>query len=74
MSVTNLPIWKINSTPIEKLREVLQYAESHPEDVNCLMVLWIDSDAISQYQTCATTTISDAVYMLEKTKLEVLSK
>lgn len=72
-TVANLPVWKINSTPIEKLREVLQYAESHPEDINDLIVLWLDADKLPQWQTSKTVTLGSAIFLLEKTKLEMLT-
>lgn len=66
--VVNFPNWRINCTPIEKLREVLQYAESHPEEVNNLMVLWQDKNAMTQYEVSAKNELKDAIFMLENTK------
>lgn len=71
--VINFPKWKQNCTGIEKLREILQYAESKPEEVNHLFVIWENSDSCRQYATDSNLTIVQAIGMLELAKHDLLN-
>lgn len=69
--VINFPKWRENCTPIEKLREVLQYAESHPEDVKRLLILCENADSRRQMHTDGSLTTVQAIGMLELAKLDI---
>ena len=71
-NVTNFPLWKQNCTSIEKLREVLQYAESHPEELNDLIVLWNDESGVRRMECDGQLRVDKSVFMLEMAKLDML--
>ena len=64
--VKSFPTWKLfNCTPVEKLRELLEYAERHPEDVTKLVVIWFNEEGLVSWQTDKDIAICEAVYALE---------
>lgn len=73
--VVSFPHWKrSNSAPIDKLREMLEYAERHPEDVKDLIILWNNEEDIRCAETDSEIHVSMMVYMLEPAKFDVLSE
>jgi hypothetical protein len=70
VGVINFPKWRENCTPVEKLREVLQYAESHPEDVRHLLILCENVDGKRQQHSDGSMTTAQAIGMLELAKLD----
>lgn len=73
--IKNSPEWKLlNCTPVEKLRELLEYAERHPEDVTKLLVVWYSEDGRINWQTDKDIKAHEAVYALEFTKHDLITK
>lgn len=71
--IKNFPLWKqLNCTPVEKLREALEYAERHPEDINKLLILWYDEEGLVNFQTDKDLAIHEAVYALEFVKSNLI--
>jgi Na+/H+ antiporter NhaB len=70
--VINFPIWKENCTAIEKLREVLQYAESKPEEVQHVLIIYEDSKCIRQACCDQALTVTQALGMLDLAKYDLM--
>jgi len=73
-NVTNFPKWKENCTAIEKLREVLQYAESRPDEVQHVLIIYEDSGGVRQACCDQTLTTTQALGMLDLAKHDLMRK
>ena len=74
-NVTSFPNWKrSNASPIEKLKELLEYAERHPEDVKELILIWENEDGFRCCEVNSTMLVSKSVYMLEQAKFDILKE
>lgn len=71
-NITNFPTWKANSNAIEKMREALAYMESHPEDMQNVLIVYNDENGIRQCLTDANVTATFAIGMLELAKHDLL--
>lgn len=67
-SVVNFPRWKNNCTAAEKLREVLQYAESKPEEVRHVIIIFEGSDGVRQMCVDYDLTVVEALGLLDLAK------
>jgi hypothetical protein len=73
--VISFPNWKrSNATPIDKLRELLEYAERHPEDVNDLILIWHNEQGIRCAECSSGLLVSEMVYSLEQAKFDLLKE
>jgi len=74
-NVVSFPNWlQYNASPIDKLKEVLAYAERHPEDVKDLILIWKSEEGNRVCQVESSMTIPTFVYLLEQTKFDTLKK
>lgn len=73
-NVKNIGIWKKNCTPVEKLKEVLQYAESGEGKVKHVLIIYIGESEISEYESSKDLDLANALFMLEQTKFDLFLK
>lgn len=73
-TVTNFPKWKENVTAIERMQEIIQYAESKPAEVQHVVVVWVDSDGDRQCAVDSDMTLGQALGMLELVKYDILAQ
>jgi hypothetical protein len=72
-TVIDFPKWKRNNAPpITKLRELLNYAERHPEDVKELILIWENEEGMRCAEADSAMLVSKMVYMLEQAKFDLL--
>ena len=72
--IAMFPLWRMNSTPAEKLAELAQYAALRPENIVDVIVLYADSDGFRQVAVDSKMKVSDAVYALEQAKFDMLKE
>ena len=71
--IINFPNWKHSNCSVpEKLREVAQYLESHPEDMQDLIIIWTNENNAIQYESDSKTRLADAIFALEEVKFQML--
>jgi hypothetical protein len=73
-NVKNIGIWKKNCTPVEKLKEVLQYAESGEGKVGSTLIVFFDKNGAVEFQSSAKTTVAETIFMLEQVKFLLFSQ
>lgn len=73
-NVKNIGIWKKNCTPVEKLKEVLQYAESGEGKVKHVLIIYVGESEISEYESSKDLDLANALFMLEQTKFDLFLK
>jgi len=71
-NITTFPKWKNNSSPVEKLKEIVQYMETNPDDIKHVIAVFTDGQGIRQCQTDSEITVLMAVGMLEAAKHDAL--
>jgi hypothetical protein len=71
--VVRFPKWKENSTPSERLRQVAQWIDDHPGSKN-LIIIWENPDGFRECQCESNIRVSEAVYMLEQAKFDMLKE
>jgi hypothetical protein len=72
--ILNFPKFNPNLTAIDQLREVLRYAESRPEEVQHVMIIFNNSTCTRQVVCDKSLTITEALGMLDLTKHDLMRK
>jgi hypothetical protein len=76
-SVSFLPVWKANATPAERLYELAQVAEKHPEDFQKFVIVYVEDRKTSKSHVtytrfhCFNTSTFEALGILENGKLKL---
>ncbi|MHB8085769.1 MAG: hypothetical protein ACYDHZ_08080 [Dehalococcoidia bacterium] len=73
-NLVNFPKWRQNSTAIEKLREVLQYAEARPEHIQRVIVIFENQDHVRQIVTDSEVTVVQALGMIDLAKNDLMKE
>lgn len=74
-NVKSFPNWlRHNASPIDKLKELLAYAERYPEDVKELILIWENEEGFRCCEVNSSMLVSKSVYMLEQAKFDILKE
>jgi len=74
-NVRSFPNWKTyNCSASDKLRELAEYAERHPEDVRDVVLVWMGEDDTVRVATNSEIRTKDSIFILEYAKTALLNE